>query len=73
VGDKVTVGARSGVTNDLPAGDTYLGYPAVPIKKMRRSQMAAHRMPMLMEALRSLRRRTKTLEDRIRWKRKSDS
>ncbi|MHC4196652.1 MAG: UDP-3-O-(3-hydroxymyristoyl)glucosamine N-acyltransferase [Planctomycetota bacterium] len=73
VGDNVTVGARSGVTNDLPGGDTYLGYPAVPIKKMRRSQMAAHRMPMLMEALRSLRRRTKSLEDKIRWKKKSDS
>ncbi len=73
VGDKVTVGARSGVTNDLPGGGTYLGYPAVSIKKMRRSQMAAHRMPKLMEALRSLRKRTKTLEDKLLWKKKSGS
>ncbi|MCP4363686.1 MAG: UDP-3-O-(3-hydroxymyristoyl)glucosamine N-acyltransferase [Planctomycetes bacterium] len=73
VGDRVTVGARSGVTNDLPSGGTYLGYPAVSIKKMRRAQVATQRMPKLMEALRSLRRRTKTLEDKIRWKKKSDS
>ncbi len=72
VGDRVTVGARSGVTNDLPSDGTYLGYPAVSIKKMRRSQIAAQRLPELIEALRSLKRRMSDLEERLGWK-KSDS
>lgn len=72
VGDRVTVGARAGVTNDLPSDDTYLGYPAVSIKKMRRSQMAAHRLPSLMEDVRALKRRVKELEEKLGWK-ESDS
>ncbi len=72
VGDRVTIGARAGVTNDLPGGDTYLGYPAVSIKKMRRSQMAAHRLPNLIEDMRSLKRRIRDLEEKLGWK-KSDS
>ncbi|MFQ5863378.1 MAG: UDP-3-O-(3-hydroxymyristoyl)glucosamine N-acyltransferase [Candidatus Brocadiales bacterium] len=68
VGDRVTVGARAGVTNDLPSGGTYLGYPAVPIKKMRRSQIATQRLPELIEGLRSLRKRIKDIEEKLGWK-----
>ncbi|HLA37223.1 MAG TPA: UDP-3-O-(3-hydroxymyristoyl)glucosamine N-acyltransferase [Candidatus Brocadiales bacterium] len=64
VGDDVKVGARSGVTNDLPSGGTYLGYPAEPIKKMRRTQVAMHRLPAMMELLRSLKRQVAEIEKR---------
>ncbi|HHT9155394.1 MAG TPA: UDP-3-O-(3-hydroxymyristoyl)glucosamine N-acyltransferase [Candidatus Tripitaka sp. YC43] len=64
VGDDVKVGARSGVTNDLPSGGTYLGYPAEPIKKMRRTQVAMHRLPAMMELLRSLKRQIAEIEKR---------
>ncbi len=72
VGNRVTVGARAGVTNDLPSGGTYLGYPAVSIKKMRRSKVAAQRLPELVQELRSLRRRVGDIEEKLGWK-KSDS
>lgn len=72
VGDRVTIGARSGVTNDLPSGGTYLGYPAVSIEKTRRSQIAVHRLPKLIDELRSLKRRVRDLEEKLGWK-KSDS
>ncbi|MBI4554500.1 MAG: UDP-3-O-(3-hydroxymyristoyl)glucosamine N-acyltransferase [Planctomycetes bacterium] len=65
VGDDVKVGARSGVTNDLPSGGTYLGYPAEPIKKMRRTQVAMHRLPAMMELLRSLKKKVAELEKRL--------
>ena len=65
VGDDVKVGARSGVTNDLPSGGTYLGYPAEPIKKMRRTQVAMHRLPAMMELLRSLKRQVAEIEERL--------
>ncbi|MDI6760263.1 MAG: UDP-3-O-(3-hydroxymyristoyl)glucosamine N-acyltransferase [Candidatus Brocadiaceae bacterium] len=65
VGDDVKVGARSGVTNDLPSGGTYLGYPAEPIKKMRRTQVAMHRLPAMMELLRSLKKQVAEIEERL--------
>ena len=65
VGDDVKVGARSGVTNDLPSGGTYLGYPAEPIEKMRRSQVAIHRLPAMMELLRSLKKKVAEIEKRL--------
>jgi UDP-3-O-[3-hydroxymyristoyl] glucosamine N-acyltransferase len=65
VGDDVKVGARSGVTNDLPSGGTYLGYPAEPIEKMRRTQVAIHRLPSMMELLRSLKKRIEEIEKRL--------
>lgn len=65
VGDDVKVGARSGVTNDLPSGGTYLGYPAEPIEKTRRTQMAIHRLPAMMELLRSLKKRVAEIEKKL--------
>lgn len=66
IGDNVTVGAQSGVANDLPGGGTYLGSPAIPIEKMRRSYAAIGKLPELMEMVRSLNKRLKRLEER--WK-----
>ncbi len=65
VGDDVKVGAGSGVTNDLPSGGTYLGYPAEPIQKARRTQMAVYKLPEIMELLRSLKKKIAELEDRL--------
>jgi UDP-3-O-[3-hydroxymyristoyl] glucosamine N-acyltransferase len=43
VGDAARIAAKSGVREDVPAGATVGGYPAVPIAQFRRSAAAAKR------------------------------
>jgi len=44
IGDGARLGALSGAADDLPAGGTYLGQPAVPIKDFWRQQVALRRL-----------------------------
>lgn len=56
VGSRSTLGARSGVTKDLPAGESYLGFPAIPSQKERRRIAAVARLPQLLQRVRELER-----------------
>ncbi len=44
VGDRVRIGALSGASDDLAAGGTYLGQPAIPIKDFWRQVAAIRRL-----------------------------
>lgn len=54
VGSQSTLGARSGVTKDVPAGQSYLGFPAVPVKQERHRIASVNRLPQLMERVKEL-------------------
>jgi len=54
VGDGARVAAKSAVLQDLPAGSTVAGIPAVAISKWRRAQAAFGRLPELLRRLRRL-------------------
>ncbi|MEO1008791.1 MAG: UDP-3-O-(3-hydroxymyristoyl)glucosamine N-acyltransferase [Planctomycetota bacterium] len=54
IGPGATVGARSGVMNDIPAGETWLGYPAAPARETA-ANMAQFRT--LARTLREIRKR----------------
>ncbi len=62
IGDGVRFGAQSGVINDVPAGETWSGYPAGPHAPWLREMAAVHRLPDLVKQVRELERRLEQLE-----------
>jgi UDP-3-O-[3-hydroxymyristoyl] glucosamine N-acyltransferase len=62
IGDNATVGAQSGVTSNIPPGKTYLGSPAIPIEKMRKSYAIIPKLPEMRKTILSLEKRLALLE-----------
>lgn len=62
VGDGARIAARAGVLGDVPAGETYSGYPARPHRRSLRASAAKMRLPDLLGRVRRLERRIETLE-----------
>jgi UDP-3-O-[3-hydroxymyristoyl] glucosamine N-acyltransferase len=54
VGSKSTLAARCGVTRDLPAGGTYLGFPAIPAGEEKRRLASVGRLPQLVARVKEL-------------------
>ena len=51
IGDGATIGGRSGVGRDVPAGETWLGYPARPGRKTMKMILAMERLPSVLAGL----------------------
>ena len=49
-----SIGAKGGVHKDLPAGETWIGYPATPETEQKKLQFAVHRLPQLREQVKKL-------------------
>lgn len=64
VGSQSTLGARSGVTKDLPAGQTYMGFPAAPVKEEKRRIASVNRLPQLMDRVKELEKKLRAMEAR---------
>jgi UDP-3-O-[3-hydroxymyristoyl] glucosamine N-acyltransferase len=62
IGDGARAGAQAGVTRDIPAGETYTGYPARPHADWLRSNAALQRLPELVKQVRLLEQRLVQLE-----------
>ncbi|CAN5722376.1 UDP-3-O-(3-hydroxymyristoyl)glucosamine N-acyltransferase [soil metagenome] len=54
IGAGARIGAQGGVTADVPAGETYSGYPARPHRDALRAQGAMFRLPELMKRVKAL-------------------
>jgi len=54
IGSKSTLAARCGVTRDLPAGQTYLGFPAIPVSEEKRRLASINRLPQLLTRVKEL-------------------
>jgi UDP-3-O-[3-hydroxymyristoyl] glucosamine N-acyltransferase len=54
IGKGATVAAQAGVFGDIPAGETWSGYPARPHKEALRAQAALFRLAPLMRQLEKL-------------------
>lgn len=64
IGDNVTVGGYSGVVNDIPSNETYLGAPALPIKRMRKCYVIIEKLPEMRDYIKTLEKRIAQLEER---------
>jgi UDP-3-O-[3-hydroxymyristoyl] glucosamine N-acyltransferase len=54
VGAKSTLAARCGVTRDLPGGQIYLGFPAIPAGEEKRRLAGINRLPQLQARVKEL-------------------
>ena len=45
IGDGAKIGAKSGVMHDIPAGQEWLGVPAVPVRDMLRQWSSTRKLP----------------------------
>ena len=61
VGSQSKLGGRAGVTKDVPAGQTVLGFPAVPANEERRRIASVSRLPKLVARIRDLEARLDAL------------
>jgi UDP-3-O-[3-hydroxymyristoyl] glucosamine N-acyltransferase len=54
IGDRVIVGAKSGVSKNIPAGETWFGYPAGPMKESKERLAYINRLEKLYARVRKL-------------------
>jgi UDP-3-O-[3-hydroxymyristoyl] glucosamine N-acyltransferase len=62
VGSQCTLGGRSGVTKDVPAGQSFMGFPAVPAMEERRRVASIRRLPQLTARVKELEARLQAIE-----------
>jgi len=62
IGSQATLGARAGVTKNLAGGQTYFGFPAVPVKEEKRRLASVNRLPKLVSRVKELEARLLALE-----------
>jgi UDP-3-O-[3-hydroxymyristoyl] glucosamine N-acyltransferase len=61
IGNNVRISAQSGVMNDIPDGENWLGTPAQPDKRMKRTYIALMRLPELLRKVSALEKRLEGL------------
>jgi UDP-3-O-[3-hydroxymyristoyl] glucosamine N-acyltransferase len=54
IGNHVVVAAKSGVMNNIPDGERWLGIPARPASQMKRQMIALERLPALVRKVAEL-------------------
>jgi UDP-3-O-[3-hydroxymyristoyl] glucosamine N-acyltransferase len=54
IGDRVTLTAQSGAVSDVPAGETWSGFPARPHRETLRTYAASNRLPDLLKRIERL-------------------
>jgi UDP-3-O-[3-hydroxymyristoyl] glucosamine N-acyltransferase len=64
IGPGARIAAKAGVVRDVPDGQVYGGMPAGPFGQVKRSMVAASRLPRLFQAMRAVRARLRRLEAR---------
>jgi UDP-3-O-[3-hydroxymyristoyl] glucosamine N-acyltransferase len=62
IGDGARLGGQTGVIGDVPAGATYVGFPARPYAEKMREYAASAQLPNALKRLRDLEKRLAALE-----------
>jgi UDP-3-O-[3-hydroxymyristoyl] glucosamine N-acyltransferase len=65
IGDGARLGAQAGVAHDVPDGETWTGYPAMPHREWLRMVSSLPRVPDLLRQVRALEKRLAELEARL--------
>ena len=62
IGDRVKVGAQSGVSKSIPDDAEWFGFPAREVRDAKRLQVHVNRLPRYAEEIAVLKRRLEALE-----------
>ena len=65
LGQGCTLGAKSGVHKDIPAGETHVGYPAGPEQEMFRVVMSLNKVPEMRKQLRNLEQKVEEISGQV--------
>lgn len=68
IGDRVMVGAQSGISKDIPAGESWFGYPARPIARQKRIEAFLSRYDNYVKRVAELEKRVAELEKKKKGK-----
>lgn len=60
-----TVGAKGGVHRDIPAGETWIGFPAIPEQEQKRQLFAVKKLPEVREQVKELQAQVKELTAKL--------
>jgi UDP-3-O-[3-hydroxymyristoyl] glucosamine N-acyltransferase len=63
IGDGAIIGAKAGVTKDVPAGQRTLGAPATPEREQKRILMSLEKLPEMRRDLRRIKQHLGLSED----------
>ena len=64
IGDGVFIGAKAGLSKDIPAGESWTGYPARPFMEVRKSEASVNKLKKTFKELKALIKRVDKLEDK---------
>lgn len=67
VGDRAQIGAQSGVINDVPAGQTYFGFPAIPQKEAFRQMAIVSKLPEIYKEFRQFKKQLQETQKLSFW------
>ena len=65
IGDHATIGAKSGIMNNVADGLTVVGYPATPIREQKLKQAAWTKLPEMRKQFRKMQRQISLLEEQL--------
>jgi len=65
IGEKAIIAAKSGVSKDLPAGEVWFGYPALPIMKQKKIEISLRHLPDLTKKVHSLEKTVIKLQEKL--------
>lgn len=57
IGDGVQMGAQSGIINSIPAGQSYFGYPAGPMKETLKKLAVENKLPEIYKDLKAIKKK----------------
>ena len=65
LGEGCTLGSKSGVHKDIPAGQVYMGAPAQPVAEALKTLMAQRKLPEMLRVVRRLEKQVRDLTDQV--------
>lgn len=67
IGDRAQIGAQSGVMNNVPAGQTYFGFPAIPQKEAFRQMAVVAKLPEIYKEFKQLKKQLQENQNLSFW------
>jgi UDP-3-O-[3-hydroxymyristoyl] glucosamine N-acyltransferase len=65
IGDNAILAAKSGISKNVPAGEIWFGYPAIPIMKQKRIEASLKNLPEMSKKVNKLLKQIEELQEKL--------